>query len=283
MMVPAPTDKRFRRAHVSPARRRRWFAVSPKTVAYAAVGLACLVYVAQRARTFALSADVLTVQQITIRGNARLSREEVLPFLDGLQGRNMLLVNLDEWRTRLLTASWVADAALRRVFPGTIDVAIAERLPMGIGRVGTELYLIDERGEVIDRFGPEHADLDLPVIDGLSSRDDPAEGRIVDEARAALATRLLISLQERPELAARISQVDVTDRRNAIVLLKGDTTLIRVGDDQFSERLQSYLDLAPTLRERVPGMDYVDLRFGDRVYVRPHASGPRTQKGSNGG
>src|SRR5262249_56571485 len=37
----------------------------------------------------------------------------------------------------------------------------------------------------------------------------------------------------------------------------------------------SYLDLAPTLRERVADIDYVDLRFDDRIYVRP-ASAPAT-------
>ncbi len=30
-----------------------------------------------------------------------------------------------------------------------------------------------------------------------------------------------------------------------------------------------YLDLAPTLRERVTEIDYIDMRFDDRIYVRP--------------
>jgi cell division septal protein FtsQ len=54
-----------------------------------------------------------------------------------------------------------------------------------------------------------------------------------------------------------------------VLILKNDTALLRIGDDQFAERLQSYLDLAATLREKVPQIDYVDLRFGERVYVRP--------------
>ena len=45
--------------------------------------------------------------------------------------------------------------------------------------------------------------------------------------------------------------------------------MIQLGEDQFLPRLQSYLDLAPTLRERVADIDYVDLRFDDRIYVRP--------------
>ena len=34
-------------------------------------------------------------------------------------------------------------------------------------------------------------------------------------------------------------QIDVSDVRDAVVLLKGDTALVRVGDGQFAERLQA--------------------------------------------
>jgi len=201
----------------------------------------------------------------------------VLSLLDGLAGRNMLVVSLDEWRQKVLTSPWVEDAALRRVLPGTVDVVIAEREPMGIGRIGGGLYLLDQHGGIIDEFGPNHAEFDLPVIDGLAG---PKRARAgvpeVDAGRAALAARVLTSLQARPELAGRVSQIDVTDVRDAVLILKNDTALIRIGDDQFAERLQSYLDLVAALREKVPQIDYVDLRFGERVYVRP-------QKRSGGG
>ena len=66
----------------------------------------------------------------------------------------------------------------------------------------------------------------------------------------------------------------MTDLHNASVILSGDPAVMQLGDDQFVQRLQAYLDLAPTLRERVPDIDYVDLRFDDRIYVRP-AGTPR--------
>ena len=70
-------------------------------------------------------------------------------------------------------------------------------------------------------------------------------------------------------MARRVSQIDVTDVHNASVILSGDSAVIYVGEDQFLQRLQSYVELAPTLRARVPDIDYVDLRFDERIYVRP--------------
>lgn len=268
MAVAAPADKRFRRARVSPARRRGWRDRPWRAIARRAAFAAVVAYAAYRAAGLAISADALIVTRITVDGNARMSRGEVVALLEGLRGRNMVTVDLEAWRQRLLGSPWVANAAIRRVLPGTVDVLVSERVPIGIGRVGHALYLVDRHGNLIDEFGPNYADLDLPIIDGLAAAPSGA-GLVVDEQRALLASRLLAALGARPELARRVSQVDVTDPRDAVLILKGDTALVRVGDDRFTERLQSYVDLVPALRERVPDIDYVDLRFGERVYVRP--------------
>ena len=289
MAVPAPTDKRFRRAQVTPAAKRGRVRRSRKHVVYVAVLSAALLSGAYFVAGSLLTAEALRVTRITVTGNTRLSRGDVLSLLDGLNGRNMLLVSLEEWRQRVLASPWVEDAAIRRVLPGTVDVAIAERQPMGIGRIAGVLYLLDQRGHIIDEFGPDHAEFDFPLIDGLAAAESSAATRaaagepVVDERRAALAMRLLASLQGRPDLAGRVSQIDVTDPRDAVVILKGDTALIRIGDDQFAERLQSYLDLAPTLRKEVPQIDYVDLRFGERVYVKPQADGDEGRRAEGGG
>jgi cell division protein FtsQ len=269
MTVSVPADKRFRRAHVTPRTRRR-FGLSRTRLVVAALVATAVLYAAYHAALVALTSDVVTVTRITVTGNSRLSRGEVLALMNGLHGRNMLILDLDEWRQKLLASPWVADAALRRVLPGTVDVVVAEREPVGIARLADGLYLIDRRGTVIDGFGPAHAALDLPLVDGLASAAaPPGERPVVDETPAALAVRLLTSLAADPNLAGRISQIDVSDIRDAAVILEGDTALVRLGDDQFVERLRSYLDLAPALRERVPQIDYVDVRFGERVYVRP--------------
>ena len=276
MPVPAPSDRRFRRARVTPTRKPRLFGLSWWKAGRAAVLLALILYVGYLAVRDVLNAEALTITRITVSGNSRLSKGEVVALLDGIRGANMLTVDIESWRRKILSSPWVADAAVRRVLPGTVAVAVAERQPMGIGRVNDDLYLIDDRGGIIDQFGPNYAEFDLPIIDGLAAapRDD---GPLIDETRAALAGRVLASLQSRPDLARRVSEIDVRDVRDAVLILKGDTALVRVGNEQFAERLQSYLDLAPTLRERVAAIDYVDLRFDERVYVRPQsrrAAGP---------
>ena len=277
MPVTAPADRRFRRAHLRPSRKRaglwsnRWRA----GIAVIIAGLA--LYSAHRAIAVVSGLEVFRVTQIKVRGNHWLSNGEVLAMLESLRGRSVLAVDLGEWRRALLNSPWVADASLRRTLPSTVDVVILERAPLGIGRINGDLYLVDDRGAVIDEYGPGYADLDLPIIDGLSGHSTTPGEDALDVYRALLARRLLDALRVR-NMVSQISQIDVSDSRNAVVLLEGDPALIRLGNDRFVERLQSYQDLAPALREQVPEIDYVDLRFDERVYVRP-ARGRRGRGG----
>jgi cell division septal protein FtsQ len=164
-------------------------------------------------------------------------------------------------------------------------VVISEREPLAIGRIGDGLYLIDRLGTRIDEFGPNYAGFDLPIVDGLAAAPG-RNGTLVDERRAALAGRMLADIQTRPDIARLVSQIDVSDERDVVVILEGDSARVRLGDSHFVERLQTYFDLAQALRERVPDIDYVDLRFNERIYVRPlkasaaasaKADGPRTR------
>jgi cell division protein FtsQ len=278
--MPVPSaDKRFRRAHVRPG-KKRVLRLPSRMLVLVTLALATAGYSTYRAVRWAVAARVLTVQHIVVSGNARMSSGEVTALLSDAIGSSMVTIDLEAWRQRLLSAPWVSDASIRRVLPGTLAVTIEERQPMGVGRLDDALFLIDDTGTIIDEFGPNYAELDLPVIDGLAS---PHGGdTLVEAGRASLAGRLVAELQRRPELAQRISQIDVSDGRDAVVVLKGDAARVRVGDGQFAERLQSYLALAPTLREHVADIDYVDLRFDERVYVRP-LDARRTGRGAKDG
>ncbi|MGB7217202.1 MAG: FtsQ-type POTRA domain-containing protein [Vicinamibacterales bacterium] len=266
--VAAPADRRFRRSHVKPARRGwRWRTKAAPLARYAVVALV-LAYGAYRGAIATVRAHVLQVNRIVVRGNERLSQGEILALLNGLRGQNLVWADLGAWRARLLASPWVRDAALRRSLPSTVEVIVLERQPIGIGRIQNEMYVIDDRGVIIDQYGPPYADLDLPIIDGLAASS--GQGRsLADGARAELAARVIAALKVRPEIGRRLSQIDVSDLGNAAVILSGDSAVIELGDDQFLSRLQTYLELAPALHERVPEVDSVDVRFDNRIYVRP--------------
>jgi cell division protein FtsQ len=275
MKVKAQTEKNFRRARSRPGRRRRWRSlVSWRTARIAAATLVIL-YASYRSVDLVAGSSLLQVQRIRVHGNVKLTVGEVQALMRGLHGSNILTTNLARYRSRLLQSPWVAEVALRRVLPSTIDVYVSERRPFGLCRLGNQLYLIDRDGTVMDAFGPQYAEFDLPIVDGLVRA--PKNGApTVDRRRAELAARVVDSIQASPDLIKRVSQIDVTDARDAVILLADDPALLHVGEEKFRERLQSYLEISEALKQRIPDIDYVDLRFDQRVYVKPRGRADRT-------
>jgi cell division septal protein FtsQ len=263
--VLAPADRHFRRPDVRPGRRRRlgqrlWQAA--RLSGAALVAAAAVLWVGQAV----LGSSLLDVDRVIVRGNQRLSAADVDALLVDLRGRHILEVNLAQYQRRLLESPWIASVTLWRLLPSTVEVSVVERRPIATARLGDQLYLVDADGVIVDEFGPQYRDLDLPIVDGLMRR--PGDGAsIVDQDRVALTTRLLASLDSRPDLARRLSQVDTTNLHDVVVLLDGDTALLHLGDGQFVERLTRYLELAPALGESFVDIDYVDLRF-ERLFVK---------------
>jgi cell division septal protein FtsQ len=263
--VLAPADRHFRRPDVRPGRRRRlgqrlWQAA--RLSGAALVAAAAVLWVGQAV----LGSSLLDVDRVIVRGNQRLSAADVDALLVDLRGRHILEVNLTQYERRLLESPWIASVTLWRLLPSTVEVSVVERRPIATARLGDQLYLVDADGVIVDEFGPQYRDLDLPIVDGLMRR--PRDGAsIVDPDRVALTTRLLASLESRPDLTRRLSLVDTTNLHDVVVLLDGDTALLHLGDGQFVERLTRYLELAPALGESFVDIDYVDLRF-ERLFVK---------------
>ena len=280
-IVSAPADKRFRRAHVKPSRRRRWPAVLKPLATYGTLVLVLVLAIYKGGQVIG-QAGVLKIGTIFVDGNVRVTTPHVLDMLDGLRGENILLSDLHAWRDRLREAPWIRDAMFKRTLPSTVEVFVQERTPLAIGRVGGSLYMVDDEGVVLDEYGPEYADFDLPVVDGLIAKKTEPGGR-TDAQRAALVARVMGALAAKPQVAVKVSQIDVRDARNAAVILSGDAAILLLGNDRFLQRLEAYLELGPALRERVPEIDYIDLRFDEhdaagkvsdrRIYVRPAAAG----------
>lgn len=268
--VAAPADKRFRRSDVRQARRRGLRAAFRRAAWWAAGGLVVLALLGW-AGTQMLESPALHVRQLTITGNVHLSRADVEMLLSGIREESLFSADLGAYQARVMESPWVRSVVLRRRLPATLEVTIVERMPLALARVKQQLYLIDGQGVIIGPYGPQYREFDLPIVDGLTG-PGAGPGEPVDAGRIALVERLLADLAGRGDLLRRLSQVDVSDPRDAVVLLDREPALLHLGDQDFRQRLELYEDIAPSLHQQFGVMEYIELRHGRNVAVRPRAS-----------
>ena len=216
-----------------------------------------------RSRRFCASTRIQPVGQ-----SARAVGRRARAARAGCAARTSCSRTSNAWRATLLESPWVRDASFRRSLPSTIDVVVQERTPIAVGRIG---------GTAVSRRRARH---------GPSTSSDPSTAtstcrsstasrrrdadRGADEAQGAIAARLIVALRQKPMIAKRLSQVDVTDPHNVSSPAQRRSRAAAPRRRPLS-RAGRVVPVAGERRcdERVPDIDYVDLRFDGRVYVRP--------------
>ncbi len=175
-------------------------------------------------------------------------------------GRSLYLVPLQARRQQLLAIDWVQDAAVSKIWPDTLRVAIREREPVAFVRLpsarageGTRLALIDLYGHILrPRVA---AKFTLPVIAGVRENETV-------ESRRARVMRALEMLKEIGPLGAQVSEVDVSDPNNLLVAehVGNDVVNLMVGEENYAERLRNFLANYSEIKEKRPDAKTLDLR-----------------------
>jgi cell division protein FtsQ len=206
----------------------------------------------------------LQTPNLAITGLKNASRMNVLRIFSADFGRSVYLMPLGKRRAELRSVDWVRDASISRIWPNRMLVHIEERQPVAFlevpsqsGRV-SRVALIDAEGVILQPS--RHEVFRLPVVTGIRSDAPITTRREQIHSMAAL-------MNEIGPLANRVSEVDVSDRDNLKVTARADSRvlLLLMGDHNFRERMQNFVNNFAEIERRIPGARTLDLRLEDRI------------------
>ncbi len=211
----------------------------------------------QQTYLFLISWDYLNVKGIKIVCQNASVDKDIQEFFDGKRLGNILLLNIDHLQEILEGHRWVADVSVRKLFPSSLKIEVQERSPVAVLKK-ENYYLIDKEGILLEKINPQQKG-EFPLLVDLDLFVKKYEEKL------RLAWKCLDSLT--PLERKKIDVLDLSEYENVVVRLKGSTTYLKLGADRFPEKLQSLQDWRPQLEEFEP-LEYVDLRFHDRLYFK---------------
>ncbi|MBZ9856623.1 cell division protein FtsQ/DivIB [Mesorhizobium sp. CA13] len=192
------------------------------------------------------------VDQVKVVGNRQTSEIDILDRLE-LDGWTSLIgFDAEAARERIATLPWIEVAAVRKVYPHTLEVRVEERQAFALWQQGSDLSVIEKDGAVIAPFSGGKQVL-LPLLIGAGA---PAK-----------APEFLAKIEKYPDLVTRIrGYVRVGDRRWDLKLDNGITVkLPEDGEDQALAELVG-MDHDKGLLSR--DIAAVDMRLSDRLVVQ---------------
>jgi cell division protein FtsQ len=217
----------------------------------------------------------LEIDRILVEGNERLSEGEILELVEVDEKTNILTLDLDETKRKLLRSAWVRDVELKRMLPATLTLQIDERTPVAVAAL-SELYLLAEDGTILDQLPPFYDMGKLVLVRGLREEDGS-----VSADRAALAGRLAEALLTDERLMPLVSELDVAGGVDSLTLrLRQSPLVLLASAPTMVSRLSEVVPLLAGIAERLPGLEVLDLRFQNRVYARLKQPVPGETQGS---
>jgi cell division septal protein FtsQ len=210
---------------------------------------------------FVITWTKLEIRDVRVSCADESVRADVVRFLEGTHWGNILLLDLAKVRVRLEALPWVKEARLRKVFPASLQIGLVPRTPAALLRRDT-LMLIDREGVELPTAEPG-AFPGLPLLfDGAGFVEDRAD-------KLRRAWECLDGLADAERLD--VESIDLTDPLNAVLKLRSEPTRVLLGDAGFGPRIADFLKNRERWTRQFGPLEYVDLRFDDRVYLKPAA------------
>ncbi|MCV3736827.1 cell division protein FtsQ/DivIB [Rhizobium sp. TRM96647] len=192
------------------------------------------------------------IDDVKVSGARETSEIEILELL-GLDGTTSLVaLDVEEARRKLSELPWVEHVSVRKVYPGTIEVALKERSAFGIWQHGNDLSLIEKNGSVI-----------APLRDSKFSALPLFVGRDAEAAAAEFEKQF----EAWPDVKARVkAYVRVAGRRWDLRLDNGVVVMLPETNVPRAMAVLARFEAEQGILER--DIAAVDLRLEDRTTVR---------------
>jgi cell division septal protein FtsQ len=227
--------------------------------------LAGMFYGLHRAYLFVISWEKLAIKNLQVLCVRPEIRQEVARRLAGMKLGNILLCDLGGLKRAIQSFSWVKEARIQKVFPSSLKIEVKARIPLAVARKGQDVLLDEE--------GVELGEADPAAAAGLPLLLDRARFMRGGAEKLLTAREFLESLSA--EDKSRLESLDLSDFGKLVVRWRDDGTALILGGGDFSRRISFFENQKSIWESRYGILEYVDLRFDDRVILKPLEPAPQ--------
>ena len=198
------------------------------------------------------------LREVVCYGNLRLSEAELKSMAGLSSGEGLFTISTRGISAKLLKSPWIKNVSVRREFPHSVLIRLDESSPFAILEMKGHSFLIDETGKMLEEMKGAIPFLPVITADPFGDRQNFMEAlhlaRVLKDKKVATERgRVEIMAGEGPESISMVL----------------DRVLIKIGQGDYEQKLSRLFELEGEIKKRAIAVDYVDLRFANRVVVKP--------------
>lgn len=263
-----PDARRQKKTNVRVQPQRDWKKIISRLVrAVLLLGCTALLLVgAGLFITLVIDSDHFRVNGVEVRGNQRLTADEVVELSDIRQGVRTFDLDLESIGQKLAENDWIHRASVLRKLPQQIVIEIVERQAVFIINLDY-LYYVDRHGEIFKVLRAGDA-LDYPLVSGLQ-RQQLLEAPQQTRQTLVQVVQILNDLAGRRQFNLHsVAQVVIDDSQGFELYTQHYGVPIRLGKDDFVNKFDRLEQIYPEILKRLPTLQYIDLTVPDKVIIK---------------
>lgn len=204
--------------------------------------------------------SIFPVKEVVFSGNRHLSPGELETISGIKQNEDLLMLSTKKTAEKMLLSPWIKKVSVRKDFPERLLINITEAVPFAILDKDGEMSLIDERGNLLEKMKTDPVPF-LPIIHA-----GPADGN--ENFMEALSLARIIRDKE---IATERTRVEIlaNGKGPEEMSLIVDNLLIKIGRGDYERKLNRLFAIEEEIKKKAVALDHIDLRFANRVVVKP--------------
>jgi cell division protein FtsQ len=210
-----------------------------------------------------LAYDHLLIREVNFYGNRHLTYEELLSLSGCSQKDRLFAVSAGDIYRKLKTSPWIKDAMVRKDLSGKVTIQITEAVAIAVLLADEKPYLVDREGLRLEEIRGEPVYF-LPVI-----KIDPASCKEAYQEAVVLAGILYDG-----KVMAHQGNIELSGTRPEDITMKVDNLPVRIGVGDLTKKLEKLNFVREELVRRNMAVEYIDLRFADKIVVKPVSREP---------
>jgi cell division protein FtsQ len=215
--------------------------------------LAALIFLASHAVQ-----TLFSIRSIVITGNEHLTDDELKSMAGIGTDENLFRISSRSTSSKLAASPWIRSVAVRKEFPDRLLVQISEAEPFALLDMKGKLFIVDDKGTLLEELRNIAVPF-LPVILSNPYQEKEAFLEAINLAKAIKNTGLL----------SRKDHIEIISHKPQEMSLNADGVVVKIGSGEYEEKLARLADIEQEIKQRNISVDYIDLRFANRVLVSP--------------
>ncbi len=205
-----------------------------------------------------ITKTMFQIRSVVITGNEHLTDEELKSMAGLSADENLLSISGKKISLKMMESPWMRSVVVRKEFPDRLLINVREAEPFALLDMKGKLFIVDDRGVMLE----ELKDIAIPFLPVILSNP-------YKEKEAFLEAITLVKAIKNTGLISRKEHIEIISHKPQEMSVNLGGIVVKIGEGEYEDKLARLLDIEEEIKKRNIAVDYIDLRFANRVLVSP--------------